>query len=161
DFRDRYRLPGQKDSDAVKLDCASCHKPETRDDLRKDGSNPHEPGTKEFKDWTLAHFAERQERRQPRLPSGELMPPQKVADYMPPLNCAAHCAACHPLPSDSNLPQPSPHRAQPDELKSFLENVYSREYARSPNALVSRPEAPVPLPGKSPPPPAATDRKGA
>jgi hypothetical protein len=142
--RERYRQPGQKDTDPVKLECASCHTPEARDEVDKGvRPNPAEDRAgweKSVKDYYRAKLERRGNA------GHNLLPPRKPGAYMAPIVYENHCASCHPLSFDPAIKQQAPHRVQPDKLREFLTSVY-KENEKNP-ALTSRPAAFLPLPGK-------------
>jgi hypothetical protein len=150
--RERYRQPGQKDTDAVKLECASCHTPEARDEIGKEGRpNP----TEDRAGWEKAvqeYFRAKLERR--GNAGHNLLPPRKPGAYMAPIVYENHCAACHPLDFDPATKQQAPHRLQPDKLKTFLTDYYKENQSTA--SAPTRPTTLLPLPGKRSGGPVAT-----
>jgi hypothetical protein len=142
--RERYRQPGQKDTDPVKLECASCHTPEARDEVGKEGRpNP----TEDRAGWEKSvqeYFRAKLERR--GSAGHNLLPPRRPGAYMAPIVYENHCAACHPLSFDPAIKQQAPHRVQPDKIKEFLTNLY-KENEKNPS-ISTRPAPFLPLPGK-------------
>src|SRR5205823_14058904 len=63
DLRSKYRRPGQKDTDAVKLDCSSCHTPEGRDEVSREGRPDPAAERDEWQKWAQDYFKRRQEAR--------------------------------------------------------------------------------------------------
>jgi hypothetical protein len=128
--RGRYWLPGQAKEDEVRLQCASCHRPDREGQLV-----------------------------QPRHLPRDLWPPRSAGAYMLPITYESHCQACHPLTFDAQLPgQEIPHRLQPAEVHQHLEGVFAAEYLRANPGLLDRPLPPRPLPGKPPDPAGETAR---
>jgi predicted CXXCH cytochrome family protein len=126
---------GDKDTDPVVLNCASCH----RLDAGDLGIDPA--------------------KKPQGIPSAELTP-RAAGAYMLPVNYAAHCAACHPLTFDEKVkgadgqPLGVPHGLQPDEVRDFVWGAYAK--ANEGKALDQRildaakagPKPSRPLPGK-------------
>src|SRR5207248_9770032 len=85
DQRERYRLPNQKDSDAVKLDCKSCHQPAAGVEVPRTDKPEDTAATEQWAQWGQKYFAERTASRgKDRLEHGELPPPPKPGAYMAP-----------------------------------------------------------------------------
>jgi serine/threonine protein kinase len=144
--RERYRQPGQKDTDAVRLGCASCHTPEARDEIEKgDRPNPVEDRVGWEKS-VQASFRTKLERR--GTTGHSLLPPPKPGAYMAPIVYENHCASCHQLFSVRGI-VPAPHGVQPAQLKKFFTRVY-QEVGTNPKSLDSPPASFMPLPGKRP-----------
>src|SRR5262249_22536299 len=109
--RDRYRRPGQQDSNSpVQLTCASCH--------RLDSDDAGIPAA------ALAG-----------LPMKALLPERAPGDTMLPITYESHCAACHPLSIERQAPDQArpgqytvPHRLQPPEVHDFLVGFYTTRF---------------------------------
>jgi predicted CXXCH cytochrome family protein len=101
---ERYRQPGQKDSDAVVLDCKSCHVLDgTNTGITRDMLTEQSIDT-----INLA--------RQPGA-------------YYLPINYDAHCKGCHPTQVQvaANMPKIiTPHRLQPQPMNNYLWDAYVR-----------------------------------
>lgn len=110
--RDRYRKAGQSDTDAVQLDCASCH--------RLDSGT----GTPEFD--RLRDLA----RGQPR---SAVLPPRAGGAYYLPVNYETDCKACHAIMTPPTTLDGAvangfavPHRLQAGQLREVLTGQYAR-----------------------------------
>ena len=138
-------LRSQKEGDPVKLECASCHKPESRDEVDK-GDWPLP--TEDRAGWENAvqkYYRTKLERR--GSAGSNLLPPRKPGAYMAPIHYENHCASCHPLSFDPDFKQQqAPHRLQPDKLKAYLTKFYKENEKNLSGS--SRPAAFLPLPGK-------------
>jgi hypothetical protein len=126
--RERYRRQQpenrRKGSDAVQLDCTSCHRTDS-------GDFPIQ--RKELRD----------------LPAA-ILPARSPGAYMIPITYEVQCRACHPLTFDTNFPQlKAPHRRQPDALNEFLRATYTAQYLSANPKLLERQLPPrLPLPGR-------------
>jgi hypothetical protein len=127
--RDRYRKTGQKDTDAVHLECASCH--------RLDSGT----GTPEFA--RLEKLAE----GQPRL---ALLPPRAAGAYYLPVNYDTDCKACHAITAPPVTVGRSvaggfavPHRLQSDKLREVLSGEYARVLSEGEFKDIELPKGPV------------------
>jgi len=126
---ERERFGYQKGMDlktAIALDCKACHNLESAD------ANPS-PGT--FANMPKSVHAER----------------SKGGVYQP-IVYDVHCKACHPLSfDDSNKNESVPHRYQPEEIRSYLEGFYSKQFVLETKEF-SKPREllPVPVPGRNP-----------
>ncbi|MFN5290881.1 MAG: cytochrome c3 family protein [Planctomycetia bacterium] len=127
--KERERFGFQKDmplSSAVQLDCKSCHVFDPAD------NNPSQSA-----------FA--------NIPKG-LIQPRSRGKNSQPIVFEIHCKSCHPLGFDDKNPGwEVPHRHQPDELKTYLEGVYTRQLVTNTKEFETPVQVrPVPLPGKNP-----------
>jgi hypothetical protein len=112
DRREQYRRSGQKDGEAVRLDCASCHR----------------TVADEFGPSALASAG---------LPA-RVLPGRGPGAYMLPIVYENQCAACHVLqvPDGAGGAVPVRHRLQPKALHAELENAFVGRYlASDPGAL--------------------------
>jgi len=126
--RDRYRRPGQSDTDVVQLDCASCH--------RLDSGT----GTAEFA--RLEKLAE-------GLPRLAVLPPRAAGAYYLPVNYETDCKACHatttpPVTVGGAVADgfAVPHRLQSDRLREVLSGEYARLLAGGEFKDVALPKGP-------------------
>ncbi len=105
----------------VRLDCAACHQLDGADQVGGD--------------------AERIANRTPaRSPGASMLP--VVYDF--------HCAACHPLPFDANVPHEQvPHGLAPAELDGKLRQFYAAQVVRADPAALRQFVPPRPLPDQS------------
>ncbi len=117
---------GKGDNDAVVLDCASCHQLDSREFGVKDNFIGD-------------------------VPSAAVLPSRAAGAYMLPITYENQCKACHPI-DVKDMKAPVPHRVQPDELRHFVQGVYTREYLiKQENPLLDvEVKAGVPIPGKEP-----------
>lgn len=109
---ERYRRPGQKDTDRVQLDCASCHKLDAG------------AGTPAFDKLKAGLDALGQ-------PAKAVLPPRADGAYFLPVNFDAHCRACHPLKAPGGAVADKvvkgfdlSHRVQPGALANELLGKY-------------------------------------
>jgi hypothetical protein len=125
--RERYaRQQGATDDgQLVRLDCASCHRLDSRD------------------------FGIKGDKLE-GLPSA-VLPNRAAGAFMLPITYENQCKACHPTTFDPKIKQAAPHRVQPAELTEFLRQVYARQYLLD-NPTFDRkvPLDTPPLPGKRP-----------
>lgn len=112
----------QETSDAtalVQLDCAACHQ---LDAGRMTAAGPLGPREQ------FAELGRELLRGQPRE---AVQPPRAGGKHFLPVNFDLHCRACHPLTFDEapDLRRvEAPHRVQPDDLDSFLRQVYAQRF---------------------------------
>lgn len=126
---DRERFGFKSGSDlkaAIALDCKACHNLESAD---------AKPSLGTFNNMTKAAFGIK----------------SKGGIYQP-IVYDVHCKSCHPLSfDDSNKSLSVPHRFQPDELRVYLEGVYSRQLMKeTKDFAIAKVVVPVPVPGKNP-----------
>lgn len=92
------------------------------------------------------------------LDAGDMGVPARrdAGAYVLPIVYESHCQACHPLTVDRNLA--IPHRLNPDEIHTLLENHFTTQAARGAPGFLEQKVA-RPLPGKMPElmPPAMRD----
>ncbi len=123
DAAKRYQKPGQKGTDLVQLDCASCHKLDSG------------AGTEAFdqlKD-QLDKFGQ---------PAKSVQPLRGDGAYFQPVNFEAHCRACHPLGAfDGKAGEKVvpgfdlPHRVAPKALEEVVKAGYLRSLLREPKEV--------------------------
>jgi hypothetical protein len=93
-------------NDLVRLDCAACHRLNSADSG---------PGRERF----------------PQLPESAVLPVGAAGATMLPIVYENQCQACHPLSIERTRPDRPliavPHRLQPDELRRWLEGIYTQE----------------------------------
>ncbi len=120
--RERYRKPGQKDTDKVELSCQSCHVLDSGDFKVKDS---------QFTD----------------LPLAAVLPPRAAGKYMQPIVYENQCKACHPLTVEKATPDAPAltvqHGLQPDQVHAFLTDAYvSRYLSKDRDKLLNAPFVP-------------------
>ena len=124
---------GQSLDAAVRLDCADCHKEDNSDPLARTEPVP-DLLTAEGKKKNEEFFEWRQKARG-WVDGKYLRPPHTPGAYMAPIKYDNHCAACHPLTFDANLPAVK-HNQQPDELRkqvtALLEGTKPTKPANAP-----------------------------
>lgn len=112
DAAKRYQKPGQKGTDLVQLDCASCHQLDSG------------AGTDAFEKLKgqLDKFGQ---------PAKSVLPMRGDGAYFQPVNFEAHCRTCHPLgafdgKSGENVVAgfKLPHRVAPEALKADVKAGY-------------------------------------
>jgi predicted CXXCH cytochrome family protein len=132
EYRERFRKrQDQPDTEAVQLDCASCH--------RGDGREPAADAK------LLAG-----------LPQNAVLPARSAGAYMQPILFERHCQGCHPLTIDpavdgkrqAGFPAVR-HRLQPKELKEVLRGYYTASFFDG-GLKVNPAFLKIPLPGKNP-----------
>lgn len=130
--------------DAVKLECASCHQPDVRDDVDK-GDRPNPVENRAGWEQSVQDYYRRKQQQRGSA-NHNLLPLKKTGTYMAPIHYEKHCAACHSLSFDPDFPQQrAPHRVQPDKLKTELTRFY-KENAK--NLVAPLRTSLLPLPGK-------------
>lgn len=119
DAAKRYQKPGQKGTDLVQLDCASCH--------RLDSG----AGTDAFEQLKgqLDKFGQ---------PAKAVQPLRGDGAYFQPVNFEAHCRACHPLGAFDGTAGGKvvpgfelPHRVAPKALEETVKAGYIRSALRT------------------------------
>lgn len=80
-----------------------------------------------------------------------------AGDYMLPIRYEAHCQACHPLTIERTKDEDRhssaiavPHRLQPQEIRRYLEGVYTAKVLKNDLKAFEQFIGKRPLPGKSP-----------
>jgi predicted CXXCH cytochrome family protein len=117
-------------TDLVRLDCGACHQQSSGD------------------------FGIARERF-PRLPASALLSVGAAGATMLPIVYENQCQACHPLTIERTRPGRAgpiavPHRLRPDELRRYLEGVYTQELLAENLALFQREMPARQVPGKLP-----------
>lgn len=141
-YRERFRMPGQSEKEAVVLSCASCH--------QLDAGRTSNAELLNLKDGTPRKIDEATAQLLRDLPRDAVLPPRAAGAYMLPINYENHCMACHA--NDTGpvaLEKPAlsletirvPHRAQPKELDSYLRREYLRQLVQS-KPIVADPATP-------------------
>jgi len=127
-FRERYRMPGQKDSDLVSLNCASCHQ---LDAGRISDAELKTRPAEEQAAWKATFGLTRE------LPRDAMLPPRGGGAYYLPVNYESSCQACHPISTgpvklfDIELPSVHlPHRLVPERLNEELRQRLTSELAK-------------------------------
>lgn len=140
-FRERYRLPGQADGEAVVLSCSSCHQLDAGRMSEKEllGKDSQEIDRQRKREEATSQLLR-------TLPRDTALPLRSAGAYMLPINYENHCQACHAIETGpvsspaSNKPVNTlvPHRLQNDEIETFLRREFIRQLAKS------MPKKPVP-----------------
>lgn len=121
--RGRYQAPGGSTTDAVQLDCSSCH--------RLDAT--------EVPPSTDPAFA------------ASTFPKRSPGKYYLPATFENSCRACHSLNFDPGMKDvEAPHGVQPDRVAEFLERTYAAQVLSDDPKLLDAYVPAVRLPGKSP-----------
>jgi hypothetical protein len=118
DNKNRYEDMRSRDG-TIQLDCSSCHQ------LDSSGFSQVRPGN-------LG-----------RLQSDLVFPRRQSGGYMLPITYENQCAACHPLafakdPEKDGANASVPHRLQPQAVRQYLQDFYTRQYLNGNNALLER-----------------------
>lgn len=131
--RDRYRQPGQPDTGAVRLDCASCHRTDAADRSASGGLTVRMPA---------------------RSAGAHMLPVLYENDCR-----ACHRLNIEPVSiakredgrsaNERAVPLEAPHGLQPDRLHKALQAAYLERYTEGKPDLLARAPAPNPMPGKA------------
>jgi hypothetical protein len=133
----------------ISLQCADCHTLQEKETLAGAPPTSDDPLSDAAKKANSDYFSRRMDPKTRGLTlTGELRPPHTAGAYMAPINYEDHCAACHGLKFDANLPAVSHKQPGPqDEQLKLLRAEVTRLIGDS-KPEVKQP--PLGLPGKSP-----------
>ncbi len=163
--RPRYRLPGQTDSDLVRLNCGSCHRLNSRESVVASIEQPDSERT----DQDLLKLIDAMGGSSgDRAPAGLFPPPglpisaaavpvRTDGRRMLPIVYQDQCRACHPLTLDPlavNGPGAAlmPHGLKPDAMYQVLRDHFAGQLLAANPPALDRPIPTRPLPGRSPDP---------